>query len=252
MWAVGAILAELFTLSPLFPGGSETDQLYKICAVLGTPDHTVWPEGMNLPRSSSFNFFQIPPRNLWELIPNATLEAIDLIQQLCSWDPRRRPTAEQSLQHPFFNVGNWVPRPLHASHTKTIETRPNPRLELNLWDFGTEPEDNYLDLTLSLKPSFPGTDFSNNVPEHTKEEILLYPGFENPPVQSGFWPLVASDRPMGDVPAMSSWPQAYVVDGQATLPAVGFSGSPFGLSPLQPNLFENRSFATPIRQVNFF
>lgn len=85
---------------------SETDQLYKICAVLGTPDHTVWPEGMNLPRSSSFNFFQvklplsttirisclwhwfpflllvqkIPPRNLWELIPNATLEAIDLIQ----------------------------------------------------------------------------------------------------------------------------------------------------------------------------
>uniref|UniRef100_A0A0D3FRC2 Protein kinase domain-containing protein n=1 Tax=Oryza barthii TaxID=65489 RepID=A0A0D3FRC2_9ORYZ len=207
----------------------ETDQLYKICAVLGTPDHTVWPEGMNLPRSSSFNFFQIPPRNLWELIPNATLEAIDLIQ-----------------------VGNWVPRPLHASHTKTIETRPNPRLELNLWDFGTEPEDNYLDLTLSLKPSFPGTDFSNNVPEHTKEEILLYPGFENPPVQSGFWPLVASDRPMGDVPAMSSWPQAYVVDGQATLPAVGFSGSPFGLSPLQPNLFENRSFATPIRQVNFF
>uniref|UniRef100_A0A0E0KLI7 Protein kinase domain-containing protein n=1 Tax=Oryza punctata TaxID=4537 RepID=A0A0E0KLI7_ORYPU len=229
MWAVGAILAELFTLSPLFPGGSETDQLYKICAVLGTPDHTVWPEGMNLPRSSSFNFFQIPPRNLWELIPNATLEAIDLIQ-----------------------VGNWVPRPLHVYHTKTTETRPNPRLELNLWDFGTEPEDNYLDLTLSLKPSFPGTDFANNFPEHTKEEILLYPGFENPPVQSGFWPLVASDRPMGDVPAMSSWPQAYLVDSQATLPAVGFSGSPFGLSPLQPNLFENRSFATPIRQVNFF
>ncbi|XP_015699021.1 cyclin-dependent kinase F-3 isoform X1 [Oryza brachyantha] len=256
MWAVGAILAELFTLSPLFPGGSETDQLYKICAVLGTPDHTVWPEGMNLPRSSSFNFFQIPPRHLWELVPNATLEAIDLIQQLCSWDPRRRPTAEQSLQHPFFNAGNWVPRPLHdASHTKTTESRLNPRLELNLWDFGTEPEDSYLDLTLSLKPSFSGTDFSNNVSEHTKEEILLHSGFENPPVQvqsAGFWPLVASDRPMGDVPAMSSWPQTYVADSQATLPAVGFSGSPFGLSPLQPNLFENRSFATPIRQVNFF
>lgn len=85
---------------------SETDQLYKICTVLGTPDCRVWPEGMNLPRSSSFKFFQvklssiwshwikcfqglglivfpfwqIPPRNLWELIPNASLEAIDLIQ----------------------------------------------------------------------------------------------------------------------------------------------------------------------------
>ncbi|KAG2545580.1 hypothetical protein PVAP13_9KG013041 [Panicum virgatum] len=208
MWAVGAILAELFTLSPLFPGESETDQLYKICTVLGTPDCTVWPEGMNLPRSSSFKFFQIPPRNLWELIPNASLEAIDLIQRLCSWDPRRRPTAEQALQHPFFNVCNWVPRPVHdASHTKTNEPKAHPKLELNLWDFSTEPDDCFLDLTLSLKPSFPGT---------------------------GFWPLVPSDRPIGDVPAMPSWQQAYMVDSQASLP--GFSGSPFGLS-LQPSLW---------------
>ncbi|OEL31593.1 Cyclin-dependent kinase F-3 [Dichanthelium oligosanthes] len=227
MWAVGAILAELFTLSPLFPGESETDQLYKICTVLGTPDCTVWPEGMNLPRSSSFNFFQIPPRNLWELIPNASLEAIDLIQ-----------------------VCNWVPRPVHdASHTKTDEPKAHPRLELNLWDFSTEPDDCFLDLTLSLKPSFPGTDLSNHVPERREEEILLYSGFENTPVKSGFWPLVSSDRPIGDVPAMPSWQQAYMVDShQASLP--GFSGSPFGLS-LQPNLLENHSLA-PIRQVNFF
>ncbi|KAH7664156.1 [RNA-polymerase]-subunit kinase protein [Dioscorea alata] len=58
MWAVGAILAELFTLSPLFPGESETDQLHKICAVLGTPDGSIWPEGMNFLRANHFNFFQ--------------------------------------------------------------------------------------------------------------------------------------------------------------------------------------------------
>ncbi|CAD6334983.1 unnamed protein product [Miscanthus lutarioriparius] len=249
MWAVGAILAELFTLSPLFPGESETDQLYKICTVLGTPDCTIWPEGMNLPRSCSFKFFQIPPRNLWELIPNASLEAIDLIQQLCSWDPRRRPTAEQALQHPFFNVSNWVPRPVHdASHAKTEEPKAHPRLELNLWDFSTEPDDCFLDLTLSLKPSFPGTDLANHVPQRTEEELLLFSGFENTPVKSGFWPLVPSDRPAGDVPVIPSWQQAYMVDSQAALP--GFSGSPFGLT-LQPNLLENHSLA-PIRQVNFF
>lgn len=249
MWAVGAILAELFTLSPLFPGESETDQLYKICTVLGTPDCTIWPEGMNLPRSCSFKFFQIPPRNLWELIPNASLEAIDLIQQLCSWDPRRRPTAEQALQHPFFNACNWVPRPVHdASHTKTNEPKATPRLELNLWDFSTEPDDCFLDLTLSLKPSLPGTDLANHVPRRTEEDILLYSGFENTPVKSGFWPLVPSDRPVGDVPVIPSWQQAYMVDSQGALP--GFSGSPFGLS-LQPNLLENHSLA-PIRQVNFF
>ncbi|CAL4937071.1 unnamed protein product [Urochloa decumbens] len=252
MWAVGAILAELFTLTPLFPGESETDQLYKICTVLGTPDCTVWPEGMNLPRSSTFNFFQIPPRNLWELIPNASLEAIDLIQRLCSWDPRRRPTAEQALQHPFFNVCNWVPRPVHdASHTEGNEPKAHPRLELNLWDFSTEPDDCFLDLTLSLKPSFPGTDLANHIPQRTEEEILLYSGFENnTPVKSGFWPLVPSDRPIGDVPAMPSWQQAYMVDSRASLP--GFSGSPFGLS-LQPSLLENHHHSlAPIRQVNFF
>ena len=29
---------------------------------------------------------------------------------------------------------------------------------------------------------------------------------------AGFWPLVPSDGPIGDVPAMPSWQQAYMVD----------------------------------------
>lgn len=37
IWAVGGIMAELYLLRPLFPGNSETDELYKICSVLGTP-----------------------------------------------------------------------------------------------------------------------------------------------------------------------------------------------------------------------
>ncbi|KAI5694463.1 hypothetical protein M8J77_005598 [Diaphorina citri] len=38
LWAVGCIMAELYTFRPLFPGNSEIDQIFKICAVLGTPD----------------------------------------------------------------------------------------------------------------------------------------------------------------------------------------------------------------------
>lgn len=37
IWAVGCIMAELYTLRPLFPGSSEVDEIFKICAVLGTP-----------------------------------------------------------------------------------------------------------------------------------------------------------------------------------------------------------------------
>ena len=37
MFAMGCIMAELYTLRPLFPGSSEVDMIFKICSVLGTP-----------------------------------------------------------------------------------------------------------------------------------------------------------------------------------------------------------------------
>ena len=37
IWALGCIMAELYTLRPLFPGSSEIDELFKIASVLGTP-----------------------------------------------------------------------------------------------------------------------------------------------------------------------------------------------------------------------
>merc|ERR1712130_766145 len=42
LWAMGAIMAELYTLRPLFPGQSEPDELYKICSVLGPPTMSSW------------------------------------------------------------------------------------------------------------------------------------------------------------------------------------------------------------------
>ena len=37
LWAVGCIMAELYTFRPLFPGRSEIDELFRICAILGPP-----------------------------------------------------------------------------------------------------------------------------------------------------------------------------------------------------------------------
>ena len=37
VWAIGTIMAEMYTLRPLFPGNSEVDEIFKICSVLGTP-----------------------------------------------------------------------------------------------------------------------------------------------------------------------------------------------------------------------
>ncbi|KAL6334198.1 hypothetical protein AAG906_006785 [Vitis piasezkii] len=92
MWAMGTIMAELFTLLPLFPGSSEADEIYKICSVMGSPTWNSWAEGLKL-------FSSI---HLSVLIPSASEDAINLITLLCSWDPCKRPTASEALQHPFF------------------------------------------------------------------------------------------------------------------------------------------------------
>ena len=56
MFALGCIMAELYLNRPLFPGNSEVDQLYKICAVLGTPNQSEWPDGYRLASLINFNF----------------------------------------------------------------------------------------------------------------------------------------------------------------------------------------------------
>jgi len=43
MWAVGCLLAELCTRTPLFPGTSELDQLRRIFATLGNPTEASQP-----------------------------------------------------------------------------------------------------------------------------------------------------------------------------------------------------------------
>eukprot|EP00245_Coleochaete_scutata_P016282 TRINITY_DN752_c0_g2_i1.p1 TRINITY_DN752_c0_g2~~TRINITY_DN752_c0_g2_i1.p1 ORF type:complete len:485 (-),score=79.85 TRINITY_DN752_c0_g2_i1:765-2219(-) len=115
MWAMGAIMAELFTLRPLFPGASEADEIYKICSVLGTPTQQTWPDGVKLAAAMNYRFPQFNTTPLAVLIPNASADAIDLMTALCSWDPNKRPTAAQTLQHPFFQVAVTVPPSLSRS-----------------------------------------------------------------------------------------------------------------------------------------
>ncbi|XP_017973332.1 PREDICTED: cyclin-dependent kinase F-4 isoform X2 [Theobroma cacao] len=109
MWAMGAIMAELFTLRPLFPGTSEADEIYKICSVVGTPSEDSWLDGLNLARAKNYQFPQFTGVHLSVLIPSASDDAINLVTSLCSWDPCKRPTAAEALQHPFFQSCFYVP-----------------------------------------------------------------------------------------------------------------------------------------------
>ncbi|CAA7403887.1 unnamed protein product [Spirodela intermedia] len=120
MWAMGAIMAELFTLRPLFPGSSEVDEIYKICSVIGSPNQNSWAEGLRLANEMKYQFPQSSGVPLSALIPSASEDAVSLITILCSWDPRRRPSAAEALQHPFFQPCHYyVPPSLRPRATGT-------------------------------------------------------------------------------------------------------------------------------------
>ncbi|XP_017190786.3 serine/threonine-protein kinase MHK-like isoform X2 [Malus sylvestris] len=224
MWAAGAILAELFTLSPIFPGESEIDQFFKICCVLGTPDLTVFPEGTNASRLYSFiNYEKILPANLSDIIPNASPEAIDLISQLCSWDPSRRPTADESLQHPFFQLSNMGA---------------NPTLELKLSDFGAEPEDCFLGLTLAVKPSVPDFDVGHDAPHHMKEDALFCSGLEDCSGRSVFWSLMPPDQGGICAPVDPSFSLSFSSIQHPTVRVPQSAG--YSIPSLQPNILDGR------------
>ncbi|KAA0156449.1 hypothetical protein FNF29_01240 [Cafeteria roenbergensis] len=110
VFACGCILAELLTLRPLFPGASEAEQILKICAILGTPSSSHWPEGVRLASQVGIRLPAYPPVPLSRVVPGASPEALQLLQDTLALDPSRRPTCGQALQYPFFMQGIQVPR----------------------------------------------------------------------------------------------------------------------------------------------
>ena len=131
LWAVGCMIAELYMLRPLLPGTSEIDQLFKICALLGTPSavhflflhcsphlekkelqssffQSQWPEGQQLAAKMHFKFPQLNATTLNQVLTNASPEAVKLVALLLQWNPARRPTAQQTLRlAQFSRISSW-------------------------------------------------------------------------------------------------------------------------------------------------
>jgi cyclin-dependent kinase 2 len=104
-WSIGCVLGDLATGAPLFPGDSEIDTCFKIFQKLGTPNEQVWPGVSDLPDFKA-TFPKWPHRG-WAQIRNTLqqvgLEGINLLDGLMCYDPRRRISARQALQHQYFH-----------------------------------------------------------------------------------------------------------------------------------------------------
>ncbi|XP_055709190.1 serine/threonine-protein kinase MAK isoform X3 [Phlebotomus papatasi] len=120
LWAVGCIMSELYTFRPLFPGTSEVDQLFKICSVLGTPDKDDWPEGHRLASAIHFQFPACSKIPLDSIVSRATDPALQVLEDFLRWDSDKRPTAQQSLKYPYFELAKPRPSSPVVSNFRTV------------------------------------------------------------------------------------------------------------------------------------
>ncbi|XP_053203432.1 serine/threonine-protein kinase ICK-like [Panonychus citri] len=128
IWAVGCIMAELYSLQPIFPGRSEIDQIFRICSVLGTPDKNDWMEGYQLASSMNFKFPLMSSINFETIVPDASCEAIKLIVDMLKWSPSKRPTVYSSLKYSYFQVNQT----LGSQQITSSSIRQSNRLSSNL------------------------------------------------------------------------------------------------------------------------
>lgn len=102
IWSAGCVAAELYRRFPLFRGESQINMLNKIISVLGKPTVTEWPSMNELPVMRSITLEGSTTTRLDEAIPQASERSLDLIRNMIRFDPLRRLTAFQLLQHDYF------------------------------------------------------------------------------------------------------------------------------------------------------
>lgn len=124
IWAVGAMAVEIATLKPLFPGGNEVDQVWRVCEIMGSPGNWYnkagarvgggdWREGSRLASKLGFSFPKMAPHSMDTILqsPQWPSSLNHFVTWCLMWDPKNRPTSTQALNHEFFTDATDPLRP---------------------------------------------------------------------------------------------------------------------------------------------
>lgn len=116
IWAVGAMAVEIATLKPLFPGGNEVDQVWRVCEIMGSPGTWYnkqggrvgggdWKEGTRLAGKLGFSFPKMAPHAMDTILqtPQWPASLAQFVTWCLMWDPKTRPTSTQAMAHEYFN-----------------------------------------------------------------------------------------------------------------------------------------------------
>jgi len=109
MWSIGCIFAEMKKGKPLFTGKTTEQQLMSIFKGLGTPTPEIYPKIVELPQYRD-DFPKYPGKDLSVLVPGLEEEGYDLLRKLLQYDPAKRPTAAEAIEHPYIATARTADR----------------------------------------------------------------------------------------------------------------------------------------------
>lgn len=112
VWSAACVMVEIFTKHAIFPGdGTELSQMDKIYNILGTPNRHDWPGLVDMawfellrPSAKRKDVFAEKYRD------KMTPAAFDLLTSMFHYDPAKRPTAAEALDHAYFTSEEPLPQ----------------------------------------------------------------------------------------------------------------------------------------------
>ncbi|GAB1316731.1 MAPK protein hog1 [Madurella fahalii] len=103
IWSAGCIFAEMLEGKPLFPGKDHVNQFSIITELLGTPPDDVIN---TIASENTLRFVKSLPKRerqpLKNKFRNADAQAIDLLERMLVFDPKKRITATEALAHEYL------------------------------------------------------------------------------------------------------------------------------------------------------
>ncbi|PIA38751.1 hypothetical protein AQUCO_02700155v1 [Aquilegia coerulea] len=102
IWSVGCIFMEIIKREPLFPGKDYVQQLKLITQLLGSPEDS----DLGFLRSDNARRYvkQLPKvakKSFSQMFPDVSPIAIDLAEKMLVFDPSKRITVDEALNHPY-------------------------------------------------------------------------------------------------------------------------------------------------------